>query len=429
MIHDRQDETGRIARPYDRLMGVFDWLRSKGIVAQAAADEGRELDLTTPFPPYDGEPVAPIMAQLDAPPGWEWGYAYGGCLTRQMAMQVPAVRRGVRVIADALAGMPLEAWRGLVRIDPQPSFLEQPETWRCYASTIRETVEDLIFYPWAWWLVQARDFLGRPLAVVRLDPAYVSVTEVPGSSEIDRVYVSYKGIEQRQEDLVRFDGPDEGILRLGVVEIMTAYKLEMAAQTYADPEVPSGVLTNTGEYRLTQPEREELMAQWRAARRRGSTAFLDANVTYQNMIAMPDQLQLVQGREESAAQIARLLNLPAYYLGAKSGDSMTYTSVPSQRRDLVDISLAPYIQAIEGRLSMSDRNGSPRGQSVRFRKADLLRSDAREDAEVGEILIRSGQSTPNEQRARRGLPPISTPRPDAPAADENQDQEEFADAA
>lgn len=379
-------------------MGLLDVFRNRGLVRAATDDWTRPVT-----PPADN--IAPVLAaQLAAPPGCD-PYFEWGCLTRITAMKVPAVRRGVRTIADSIASMPLKRWRGLTEL-PVGTFLSQPEPWRPLSATLRETVEDLIFYEWAWWYVTARDWTGYPAAVVRLDPQYVSVTQTPGSSEIEQVIVSYKGRELPTSDLIRFDGPDEGILRLGTIEIMTALKLEMAAKVYADPEVPSGVLINTGEYRHTEQERLEMMQAWRDARRRGSTAYLDANLQYQQIMAMPDQLQLVQGREESAAQIARLLNLPPHYVGATSGDSMTYSTVASQRRDLVDISLAPYIAALEDRLSMPDRNGSPTTQHVRFDRSSLLRSDAREDAEVGEILIRSGQSTADEQRARRGLPPL-----------------------
>ncbi|MFB6943392.1 phage portal protein [Streptomyces sp. NPDC060286] len=390
------------------LLSVFSRNRGHGVVR--AAVQGAN-DSTRPVVAPPGN-LAPVLAErLSEPPG-VWGCG-GWMLSRRLAMKVPAVRRGVRTIADSIATMPLERWRGLVKLPPS-TFLDQPESWRAYVSTITETVEDLIFYPWAWWYVVGRDWAGWPSAVIRLDPQYVSVTTVPGSGEIDRVYVTYRGRELPQEDLIRFDGPDEGILTLGDVEIWTALRLELAAQSYADPEVPTGVLTNTGEYRLTPAEREELMAGWTAARRRRRTAFLDANLSYQSVLSTPEQLQLVQAREESAVQLARLLNLPPHYVGAKSGDSMTYSTVASQRRDLSDISLAPYVGAIEGRLSMSDRNGSPQGQRVKFDRSGLLRSDAREDAEVGEILIRSGQSTADEQRARRGLPPLDPP-PAAPA--------------
>ncbi|MFJ2869820.1 phage portal protein [Streptomyces sp. NPDC087298] len=383
------------------LLSVFSRSRGHGVVRAAVEWDG---DVTRTVSPPPGN-IAPALAdQVSGPPG-VW-YSAGWPLSRRLAMKVPAVRRGVRTISDSIATMPLERWRGLDRL-PASTFLDQPEAWRAYVSTVTETVEDLIFYPWAWWYVVARDWAGWPAAVVRLDPAYVSVTTVPGSGEIDHAYVTYRGRELPQDDLIRFDGPDEGVLTLGDVEIWTALRLELAAQNYADPEVPTGVLTNTGEYRLTEAEREELMAGWTAARRRRRTAFLDANLSYQSVLSTPEQLQLVQAREESAVQIARLLNLPPHYVGAKSGDSMTYSTVASQRRDLSDISLAPYIGAIEGRLSMSDRNGSPQGQRVRFDRSGLLRSDAREDAEVGEILIRSGQSTATEQRARRGLPPLA----------------------
>ncbi|MEV3852741.1 phage portal protein [Streptomyces sp. NPDC050095] len=365
--------------------------------------------------------IAPMLIEQMWPGTW------GGCLTRRSAMRVPAVRRGVRTIADSIATMPLERWRGLQKLDTG-TFIDQPELWRPSTATIRQTVTDLIFHPYAWWKVTARDWAGWPAAVVRLDPEFVTVDTRHESGEIVRTYVTYKGEEVNQADLIRFDGPDDGVLALGDVEIMTALRLEQSAQSYADPEVPTGVLTNTGQYRLTADEREELMYDWQAARARRRTAFLDANLSYQAVLSTPQQLQLVEAREECAVQIARLLGLPPHYVGAKSGDSMTYSTVASQRRDLVDISLAPYIQAIEDRLSMSDRNGSPQGQKVRFDRTNLLRSDAREDAEVGEILVRSGQSTANEQRARRGLPPIRTPRP-VPAARPPEDgaQDQAAD--
>lgn len=401
-------------------MGVLDVFRRRGITAAAtvlAADgDTTPIDVTQPFAPYTGDLVPPLMAQLD------YGLFEYGCLTPTTAKKVPAVRRCVRVLADSIAEMPLGRWKGLEKL-PTGTFLEQPEADRAASTSIRQLVEDLIWYPYAYWRVVARDWYGYPAVAERLDPAYVTTTYIPGTSTIDEVYAYYKGERIPKADLIQFAGPDEGVLRLGDVEILTAMRLEMAARTYADPEIPSGVLVNTGEYRLTAPERTELMNEWTLARRQRQTAYLDANLDYRNTMAMPDQLQLVQGREESAAQIARLFNLPAYYASAKSGDSMTYTSVPSQRRDLVDISLAPYISAIEDRLSMNDRNGSPRGQTVRLDREFLLRSDAREDAEVGEILIRSGQSTPNEQRARRGLVPLpggdAAAVPTPPAAQED----------
>lgn len=417
--------TARLTRPARilRIMGVFDVFRGRGITAAAAEDPPPVIDVTRELVVPDNRMPSALAAQLEAPIGVDvWFDWMGGCLSPQLAMKVPAVRRGVRTIADSIADMPLRRWRGLDEVVPAGTLLTQPENWRPASATIRQTITDLIFYPEAWWLVTERDWKGFPAHVVRLDPQYVTVQTEMTSGEVDWATVTYRNREVNQADLIRFDGPDEGILRLGTIAILTALRLEIASRTYADPEIPTGVLTNTGEYKLDATERAQLLDDWAAARRRHSTAYLDANLTYQAILAMPDQLQLVQSREESAIQIARLLNLPPHYVGAKSGDSMTYSTVASERRDLVDISLAPYISAIEDRLSMSDRNGSPAGQAVRFDMSQLLRSDTREDAEVGEILIRSGQSTANEQRERRGLPPLSqSAAPAAPSTPENDD--------
>lgn len=403
-------------------MGLISRWRAGRSVVRAASET---IEIGQPPTPPAGN-IAPSLAwQLEW--GSEdpvlWMLGIHGCLSRRAAMMVPAVRKGVGIIADAIASMPLERWRGLERLDPGP-LLVQPETDRPYLSTLTLTLQDLVLYPYAWWQVIARDAQRFPAKVRRLDPELISWTRQFETGDPEHVTATYQGRVIPTADLIRFDGPDEGLLALGVVEIVTALKLELSAGVYADPEIPSGYLKSTSQYPLDPDERVALLAEWRAGRRRGSTAFLQ-NVDYQNVMAMPDQLQLVQGREESAAQLARLLKLPPRYLGVKSGDSMTYSNVASERRDLLDLALNPYMGAIEQRLSMWDRNGTPRGQTVRFNSRQLSRSDAREMAEIGEILIRSGQSTVNEQRAERGLPPLpAAPAPRKPAADETNETEE-----
>lgn len=343
-------------------------------------------------------------------------FAAGGVLSRDLALSVPTVRRGVRVITGAVAQMPLTRWRGMTLL-PSGDYLEQPEADRTYATTMSLTVEDLICGPYAWWYVQERDFQGFPRVVSRLEPEFVSVERSPDTGGVVAEWATYKGNPINPDRLIRFDAPDAGILRLGVLEILTALRLEMSAQTYANPSVPTGYLKNTGGYPMDQEEVDALGERWDIARRTRTTGVLNHNVDYVPVLAMPDQLQLVQGREESAKQIARLLNIPARYVGAASGDSMTYSTVASERRDLYDLTLKPIMDAIEQRLSMWDRNGSPRGQKIRFDPAGFLRSDAKESAEIGKLLIDSGQSTPDEQRALRGLAPLTTEvTPDADAA-------------
>lgn len=386
-------------------MGIRSWLRGDTVTATTPPEPSREIDVgRPPVPPAGG--LAPSITYA-LTQGLDDPYLTGtGMIPRYIALQVPAVRRGVRVISGAIASMMLERWRGFEQIDPGP-LLIQPEPDRPYVTSLTLTVEDLILYPYAWWLVIERDYQGYPSRVRRLEPEHVTIQRDWDTGGVERVFVTYRGREVPERNLIRFDGPDEGLLCLGQLEILTGYRLEVSAQTYADPQVPSGVLKNTGQYAQSREEMLQTVTDWETARRTRATGYLNANLDYVTTMAMPDQLQLVQGREETAAQIARLLNLPPRYVGAKSGDSMTYSTVTAERRDLIDLSLTPYMKPIEQRLSMSDGNGSPRGQTVAFDPSFFLRQDPREQAEVSEIEIRSGVSTVPEQRALRGLPPES----------------------
>ncbi|GAA2118581.1 phage portal protein [Streptomyces synnematoformans] len=385
-------------------MGLSDILRLRRNTSAVTA--AGEIDIGRTVTPPEGNIAPALVSQMEAGMSNPLAFqAMGGCLTRDIALAVPAVRRGVRVITTAIAQMPLTRWRGMERLDSGP-YLQQPETSRTYVTTLTLTVEDLIMHPHAWWMVVRRDPAGYPLTVRRLEPELVTVETEYATGEVLRQFVAYRGREVPQRDLIRFDGPDRGILKLGIVEILTALRLEMAARLYADPEVPSGYWKNQGEYPMKRGEITAFMDEWRAARTRGSSAFANGNVDWVSVFMQPDQLQLVQGREEASAQIARLLNLPARYANAKSGDSMTYSTIATEHRDLYDMTLRSYMLPIAQRLSMPDTNGTPRGQSIAFDPDGFLRSEPRDRAEIGEILIRSGQSTAAEQRQEQGKAPI-----------------------
>ena len=62
--------------------------------------------------------------------------------------------------------------------------------------------------------------------------------------------------------------------------------------------------------------------------------------------------------QNMSTQVARLMNVPAYYISADMNNSMTYANVQDERRQFVSLSLAPYLHAIQDRLSMNDITAS-----------------------------------------------------------------------
>ncbi|MFI6688905.1 phage portal protein [Streptomyces sp. NPDC050485] len=397
--------------PVSRLVG-----RARVVQAAASLQIG-----DTPVPGRGGvSGVSPVLAhQIRSGADPVGGWLSGGMVPRAVALQVPVVRRSVNLISGAVGGLPLIRWRWGEQIEPGP-LLEQPETWRPYCRTIAATVADLIFYPHAWWKVTDRDsWTGYPTKVVRLDPEYVQVQHAPGSDEISREWATYKGHPVPVDDLIRFDGPDEGFLIHGRSAVTTAIMLELAANRYASPSVPTGYLRQVGQYDLTDDEVRELLDRWEGSFAGGTTRWLNSSVEYESVESTAAELQLVEAREECALQLVRHLGLPPRYAAVTSGDSMTYSNLESERRDLIELCFGPYLAAIEQRLSMSDRNGSPRGQKVRFCLDDFSRAVPLERAHRYQALIPLGVMSRQEARDAEdlsGAAPKIEPAP-TPAAE------------
>ena len=136
------------------------------------------------------------------------------------------------------------------------------------------------------------------------------------------------------------------------------------------------------------------------ARRNRSTAFLNSDVELQAMGFDPEKLQLNQARSYVATELARASGIPAFYVDAESGSSMTYSNASLARQSLLDFSLRPVMTAIEERLSMTGMPNDflPPSQEVKFDLDDYLRGSAKERADVYKILYDIGAITSDEIR-------------------------------
>jgi phage portal protein BeeE len=69
---------------------------------------------------------------------------------------------------------------------------------------------------------------------------------------------------------------------------------------------------------------------------------------------VPKDMMYNEAQQYLATQIARAMNVPAYYISADMNNSMTYQNIIDGRKEFVAYSLQPFICAIEDRLSMDD---------------------------------------------------------------------------
>jgi len=326
--------------------------------------------------------------------------------TRQLAMSVPSVARARNIICGTIGSLPLTTFNRITGqyVDPH-RVINQPDPRVAGFVIYNWLAEDIWLYGVGYGQVlemYSTTDGGRVRAWTRVSPERVTVdtnfkNTVIESYKVDGLAVPNTGVGS----LIRFDGPDEGLLHRAGKTISAAVYLENAAVNYAKEPNPSMILKSNGT-NLTAERVSSLLSAWRTARQSRSTAFLNADVDLKEFGFDPKSLQLAEARQYVALELARACGIPAYFLSAET-TSMTYSNAVSERRSLVDFSLRPILKAIEERLSLPDFVPNP--VMVRFSLDDFLRGNALERAQVYEILNRIGAMSVEQIQREEDLIP------------------------
>lgn len=326
--------------------------------------------------------------------------------TRQLAMSVPSVARARNIICGTIGSLPLTTFNRITGqyVDPH-RVINQPDPRVAGFVIYNWLAEDIWLYGAGYGQVlemYSSTDGGRVRAWTRVSPDRVTVDTDFLNTEITGYKVDGKSVPlQGVGSLIRFDGPDEGLLHRAGKTVAAAVYLENAAVNYAKEPAPSMVLKSNGT-NLTAERISALLSAWKTARQSRSTAFLNADVNLEQFGFDPKSMQLAEARQYVALELARACGIPAYFLSAEQ-TSMTYSNAVTERRSLVDFSLRPILKAIEERLSLPDFVPNP--VMVRFALDDFLRGNALERAQVYEILNRIGAMSVEQIQREEDLIP------------------------
>ena len=319
--------------------------------------------------------------------------------TRQEAMSVPAIARGRNLICSSIASIELnviDRQTGM-KVDT-PRVIRTPDPRIPGVATYVWTLEDLLFAGYAYWrITELFADTGRVRSVERIAPDRVTINTNSDSTEIESYSIDghtpapLTGVGS----LVVFYGNDEGLLNRAGFTIRTGAELERAAAMYAREPVPQMVLKSNGTA-LPADRIAKLLESWGASRRNRSTAFLNADISLETLGFDPEKLQLSAARSYIATELARALGIPAFYIDAETGSSMTYTNATTTRQTLLDFSLIPLMNSVTERLSMPDF--CPSTQRVEYALDDYLRGSNLERVQIYEILNRIGALSAEEIR-------------------------------
>lgn len=369
------------------------------------------ITAATPLPSYDGL-VSPWQDQPNylgsvAPDLLAELYGTTATMlppTRAEAMGVPSFARGRNVLCATIGRLPIVHMRGATPLPPgEPSPVVQPETGRARVITLAWTVDAMLHYGRAWWVVAGRyQDTDRPRSFTWV--AEWNATVAPDGSLADKS----TGKVYAPRDVIRIDALEEGVLARDRGTIRAAAALHRSATRTANNPVPTVELHQTAGDELTQPEIDALVRQWIASRNseHGAVGFTPSSVEAR-VHGVPVEQLLIEGRKAADLDVARLVGVPAWAVDAPvSGSSMTYSNTPSRSRELIDYGASAYLEAIAGRLSMDDV--LPRGQWMRFDTDALLSLDFADRMNAYEVAARSQVYTVEELREKETGVPAET---------------------
>jgi len=327
-------------------------------------------------------------------------------VSRNAAMSVPSVAKCRNLLSGVIGGLPLNLYRKSTGEElGNPVWCDQPALNQPRSITMAWTVDSLMMYGVAYWQVTevyAED--GRPARFQWIPNVKVTFNTDLTATHVTQYFIDATAVPMSGlGSLITFQAFDEGILERGSETIQAAIDLRKAAVIAASTPMPTGYISNSGAD-LDPKEVQGLLASWRQSRLNRSTAYLTSTLSYNVASFSPKDMMYDEAQQFLSTEISRLCNIPAYMLSAEANQSMTYSNLLDERKSFYSLSLAPYVCAIEDRLSMDDITA--RGNAVKFDvDSSFLATEPMERLLVIEKMLSLGLITVEQAMEMEDLTP------------------------
>lgn len=383
-----------------------------------------------PTPPRsDFEDTVPIgQPTSGSVQSYVQSYSYTGeTITPSRALEAPTVFACVRLIASSISRLDWQVLRetpeGKVADSEHPLYnlLNYEASDDIGAIQWREMALTSALLTGNFFAYIHRDKAGRPVALEPLRSDYVAMYRDGDNQPYYQVWTGkYTGKNEEKQmrrfrgyDMFHLVGPTTFEAMLGVPFIHQMRDLiglelevtEYVTRFFAQGAVPGGVLKMPG--RLSPEASKRLRDAWQAAHggasRAGRVAVLEDGLTYEPITATARDNELIEMRKYCRQQIAAALGVPAHKVG--DTESQSYSSNEQGDAEFVKHTLAGWAARLEQEAS---RKLIQRGERycTRINFDSLLRADMSTRYAAYAVAVTNGILTPNEIRAREGLPAV-----------------------
>lgn len=324
------------------------------------------------------------------------GSSSGKVVTERSAMQMTAVYACVRILSEAIAGLPLHMYRykddgGKEKALDHPLYLllhDEPNP-EMSSFVFRET---LMTHLLLWGNAYAqiiRNGKGEVVALYPLMPNKMTVSR----DETGQLYYTYQKSQEElpkdntytvtlhPSDVLHIPGLGfDGLVGYSPIAMAkNAIGLAIATEEYgskffANGAAPSGVLEHPGTIKDPQRVRESWMSQFGGSANSNKIAVLEEGLKYTPISISPEQAQFLETRKFQINEIARIFRVPPHMVGDLEKSS--FSNIEQQSLEFVKYTLDPWVvrweQSIQRTLLTPEEKKT---YFVKFNVEGLLRGD------------------------------------------------------
>ena len=321
------------------------------------------------------------------------------------ALGIPAIYRGVSLIADAIGALPLCAYRNNRKVEPTPQILMRPNPVETRMETISAMAASLIIHGNYVAVLGQPGSNGFPESIYPVSPERVQVTKDNGRIvyRIDEQIYDKSEIFHIKNFALPGDLVGRGILAIAKQALGKEIAINEYASRYFDGGVNPTAVIKSQNPDLTQEEADALKTAWMAmySSRNRSPVVMNASTDFEVLSSNAAESQLVEAQMASLTEAANILGLPPYFLGSPNA-SRTYSNVEQEYLQLIQWSIQPIAERIESAFS----DLLVRGQTAKFEYESLLKTDTFSRYQAYQTALASGFLTVDEVREKENLDPL-----------------------
>jgi len=333
--------------------------------------------------------------------GSSYSFLFGGstsgkAVNERSSMQMTAVYACVRILAEAIAGLPLHLYRHdddsskhKAKDHPLYTLLHSEPNAEMTSFVFRET---LMTHLLLWGNAYAqiiRNGKGQVAALYPLMPNRMQVDRDKHGKLYYQYTTSAEDAPTMQGNSVVLDASEvlhipglgfDGLVGYSPIAMaknaigMAIACEEYGAKFFANGAAPSGVLEHPGTVKDPSRLRDTWQGQFGGSSNSHKVAVLEEGMKYTPISISPEQAQFLQTRKFQINEIARIFRVPPHMVGDLEKSS--FSNIEQQSLEFVKYTLDPWVirweQALSRALLASDEKQT---HFFRFNVEGLLRGD------------------------------------------------------